>query len=244
MRQILLALGLCFALAFPGVAATNSSLELRKDTVFAIKDGKRVALPEHMNAAQPVDGAAMKFAGLGEEASEAFGLAAGIYLFKGDGKPVAFIPMEYGDMCATVALSPDGGILAVDVGTTLIRDWLFYSYPALEQIGISGYYEREGRPSILWTPKGVVLTSAVEGDSTRICEYDPCAPASIVFFSFADKKAHTLRAGTGACDYFAVGMEADGVTISGRKLCLASPEAWREHPGDDAPTEPLRIKLP
>ena len=232
MQKFFLAMLLCLAMAVQAVAATGSnSLMLDKGVISLLREGKTVSLPEPFSTPSQVTGADLQFVGFGENDAGIRGIKAGLYLFKGRGAPVAFLPGPDAEFCAAVQLSPDGKVLAVDSGTWLVRDWAFFSWPNLRPMGSVAYYDQDSSPPLVWTPGGVLFTS-ITGNSGRTCDYDPCGPTSVVYLNFAAGKKHILLAGTDLCNYTARGLQSDGITASVLELCLPSVSDWATPPSE------------
>lgn len=245
MRHILFGILFSLVVALPAFAATSGvELNLKGDQVFLVKDGKSTALDQKMFPAQPIDDTDMRFLGIGPDDAKKQDIAPGLYIFNGQGKPVAFVDTDLAEFCADVKFSPDGKMLAMDAGMSLNRSWLFFSYPAMKPMGEIGYYQAEPNPTIIWVgDKGVLVSIMAESDHGRSCEYDPCGPVSVSYYDFKAEKSTKLLVGTDLCDYTLTGLETDGITVTAASLCLPSSKEWKSYPGEK-PTKAVTAKLP
>ena len=101
MRHILFGLLFSLVAALPAFAAgSGAELSLKGDRVFLLKNGKSTALNQDMFPAQPVDDSDLRFLGVGPDDAKEQGIAPGLYIFKGDGKPVAFAATDDAEFCA------------------------------------------------------------------------------------------------------------------------------------------------
>lgn len=239
--------GVLFSLmaAFPAFAAgSGAELSLKGDQVFLIKGGKSTALDQSAFPAQPVDDSDMRFLGVGEDDAKQQGIAPGLYIFKGDGKPVAFAATENAEYSGDVKISPNGKILAMDAGMSLMRNWFFFSYPDMKPLGDTAYYQAEDKPTLVWAGEKGVLVSTIELDGHgRKGEYDPCGPVSVTYYDMGAHKATKLLTGTDLCDYTLTGLKDDGVTATADELCLPSVKDWNTFP-ENTPVKKVTAKLP
>lgn len=249
MRHIVFCILFSLIAVLPAFGAgSGAELSLKGDQIFLVKDGKSTALNQEMFPAQPVGDAAddtgMRFLGVGPDDAKEQGVAFGLYIFKGDGKPVAFAPTENAEFCADVKLSPDGKILAMDAGVALVRNWFFFSYPEMVPLGDTVYYQTPDNPTLVWTGGKNVLVSVMglEGHG-RSCDYDPCGPVSVSLYVIGTQKSTTLLPGTDLCDYTLTGLAEGGLAATAAELCLPSPEAWKTFP-EDKPVKTVSVKLP
>ena len=144
-----------------GLAAVpGATLNLKDDRIYVESNGKSTLLPQDMFPAQPIEGAALRFLGVGEDDGKKYGIAAGLYIFESQGPASAFAPTDLAEYCSEVRLSPSGDILAMDSGTWLIRSWLFFSFPDMKPMGELAYYQPEGKPALVWAGnKGTLVSS-------------------------------------------------------------------------------------
>lgn len=245
MRHILFGILFTLVAALPAVAAgSGAELELKGDRVFLIKDGTSTALDQDMFPAQPIDGTDLRFFGIGEDDAKEQGIAPGLYIFKGEGKPAAFAATHDAEFCADVKLSPDGKILAMDAGTSLVRNWFFFSYPEMKALGDTVYYETPDNPALIWTGgNGVLVSTMNDSEHGRACGYDPCGPVSVTYYNIETHKAAALLPGTDLCDYTLTGLMDDGLTATAVELCLPSAKDWETFP-EDKPVKNVTVKLP
>lgn len=243
MQKFLLGIALCLALTLPAFAADpDVKLELKKNQVLVHNKGKTIPLPQDSFPAQPIADTEMFFVGIGEEDGEEYAVAPGLYIFKKSGNPVAFAPTD-AETCSEVVFSPNGKILAMDAGTWFVRSWTFFSFPDMKPMGDTLYYMSEGKPSLVWAGNEGVLVSTLADEHKRTCDYDPCGPVSVEYYSFASAKSTKLLAGTDLCDYTLLGIEADGQTVTAQEQCLQSPEEWKTLPAG-VPAKQTTAKLP
>ncbi|MDL2291069.1 hypothetical protein LJC09_03090 [Desulfovibrio sp. OttesenSCG-928-F20] len=245
MRSILFGMLLSLVVILPAFAAdSGAELNLENDQVFVIQGGKSTALDQDMFPAQPIDETDLRFLGIGLEDAKEHGVAPGLYIFKSKGKPFAFVPTDEADFCSDVKLSPNGKILAMDSGMSLVRNWFFYSFPEMKAIGNTVYYQTPDNPAIIWVKDTGVLVSTMNEDSHgRTCEYDPCGSVSVAYYDFATNKASTLLVGTELCDYTLTGLDDDGQSAIAAELCLPSIDAWKTFP-EEQPVREVKVKLP
>ncbi|MDR2945631.1 MAG: hypothetical protein LBV79_02645 [Candidatus Adiutrix sp.] len=242
MRYLVLSALFIFAASFPALAA-DAELTLKGERIFLAKGGQSTPLDQDMFPAQPIENTDMRFVGLGADSAAEHGVAPGLYLFKGDGPPEAFVPTDEAEFCADVKFSPDMKILAMDAGMSLVRNWLFFSYPDLKPWGQTVYYQTEDNPTIIWLDEGGVLVSTMEQDEHgRACEYDPCGPVSVSYYNLKTRKSAKLLPGTDLCDYTLTGLNEDG-TAAALEMCLATPQAWKTFP-DSSAAKAVTVKLP
>ena len=249
MRYVLLGLTLCLTLclaaSLPASAAgSGTALSLKGDRIYLVKGSKSTPLNQDAFPAQPIDDTAMRFLGVGEDTGKEYGVAAGLYIFDGDGASVAFAPTDAAEFAADVKFSPDGKILAMDAGTWLIRSWFFYSFPDMKPMGEAGYYQPEGKPGLIWAGnKGVLVSNMAAEGHGRSCGYDPCGPVSVDYYAFAAQKVTRLLPGTDLCDFSLTGLKEDGRTVTAQELCLQSPKAWETFP-ENEPTKDVTTTIP
>ena len=245
MRYLLFVLALYVAAASPAFAADSGTrLHLKGNQVSLESGGKSTPLPQEVFSAQPVEGATMFFLGVGEDDGKENGVTAGLYIFDDKGGLVAFAPTDAAELCDAVTFSPDGKILAMDSGGDLLRNWYFFSFPDMEPMGSTEYYQPEGTPGLLWNGNKGVLISGIETEEHgRACGYDPCGPVSVEYYAFGDEKSTRLLSGTDLCDYALKDFKAEGGIVTARELCLRSPKAWEEFP-ENAPTKDVTATLP
>ncbi|MDD4701813.1 MAG: hypothetical protein PHI96_06285 [Desulfovibrio sp.] len=220
---------LLVALSVPALAAPV--LHLKGDAVVMDENGKATVLPDGVFSVQDVQGADLRFLATGSDGKDSFGIEPGLYLFDKAGKMVGFAPTDAAEFCSEVRLSPKGDILAMDSGTSLVRAWVFFSYPALKPLGNVGYYMVSEKPALIWNGDAGVLFSTInEQTSGRSCVYDPCGAVSVEYHDFSDGRTTVLMAGTPKCDYTLSGFDAAKGLVSVEKLCLPSVEAWKQLP--------------
>jgi hypothetical protein len=246
MRHILF--GILFGLlaVLPAFAAgTGAELTLKGDQIFLVKGGKSTALNQEMFPAQPIEDTNMRFLGVGQNDAKEQGIAPGLYLFEGDGKSVAFAATDAAEYCADVKFSPGKTVLAMDAGMSLVRDWLFFSYPAMKPIGDTVYYQTPDNPTLIWLGEEGVLVSTMDVDThNRSCGYDPCGPVSVKQYDLETRKSTALMPGTDLCDYTLTGLdEMAGGLVTATELCLPSVKDWEVFP-EGKPVKNVSLKLP
>ena len=245
MRHIFFGLFFCLVAAFPALAAgSGAELTLKDDQIVLLKGGKSAALDRGMFPAQPIDDTGMRFLGVGPDEAKELGMAPGLYIFKGEGKPVAFAATDKAGFCADVTISPNGKILAMDAGTSLVRDWFFFSYPEMKPLGDTVYYLTPDTPAIIWAGETGALVSTMNVDGHgRSCGYDPCGPVSVSYYDIGTHKAVKLLPGTDLCDYTLTGLANGGLEAAAAELCLPSPKEWEIFP-EGKPVKTVTVKLP
>ena len=238
---ILLMTLLCCAPALASAAAPQ--IFAKGEKVVVAQGGKEVTMPKGSVELVPVENSDLRYISVNEDTGKEFGLVPGIYIFDPAGKLAAHAASEAAEYAMIVSLSPGGTALAMDSGIDLIRDWHFFSYPAMEPLGNGpvSYYQVYEKPAMLWVSDAQVLFTTIDTESTRACGYDPCGPTSVQLYTLATGKAVTLLEGTEKCDY-AVTSLADG-TVTASELCLSSGKDWEDFPGD-VPTKAVTKKLP
>lgn len=160
-----------------------------EEAIFLPDKGKKQSLSSDEFEVHPIMGNGMQFLTVNEDAKENYGLEPGVYLFDKAGKQIAAISVDSPESCYDVQFSPNGKIIAVDQGTSVIRSWQFLSYPDLKPIGDVSYAEAVEGNSLFWNNNEGVVYSFIDGeDTSRTCGYDPCGPTSVMYYSFTDKK--------------------------------------------------------
>ncbi len=246
MRHILFGMLFSLVAALPAFAAGSSAeLTLKGDRIFLVKDGKSTALNQDMFPAQPIEDTGMRFLGVGADDAKKQGIAPGLYIFEGDGKSVAFAATDAAEYCADVKFSPGKTVLAMDAGMSLVRDWFFFSYPAMKPLGDTAYYQTPDNPTLIWLGEEALLVSTMDVDThNRSCGYDPCGPVSVNLYNLETRKSTKLLPGTDLCDYTLTGLdEMAGGIVSAAELCLPSVKDWETYPGEK-PTKNVTVKLP
>lgn len=246
MRRLLLGLILCLVAASSAFAAAPAELTLKGDQLFVHQGGTSVPLSKETFPAQPVEGTDKRFLGVGADDGKDYGIAAGLYVFAGDGKPVAFTATDDAEFCSEIRFSPDGKILAMDSGTWHIRSWSFYSFPGMQAMGEISYLSpREPLPALLWVDgKGVLFSEMDTEGGGRTCGYDPCGPVSVSFFSFETRESQSLFQGTNACDYSLSGYQEKDFSVTAEELCLDSPKDWEVYPYGEKAVKTVSKKFP
>lgn len=245
MRPIIFGLLFSLIAALPAFAASpGADLSLKGDRIFLVKGGKSTALNQEMFPTQPVDDSDIRFLGVGPDDAQKQGIAPGLYLFKGDGKPVAFAATDEAEFCADVKISPNGKILAMDAGMSLVRNWFFFSYPDMKPMGETVYYQTPDNPTLIWVEEKGVLVSTMDVDGHgRKGEYDPCGPVSVTYYDFGASKGTKLLPGTDLCDYTLTGFKAGDRVATAAELCLPSVKDWNTFPEGKGVKE-VTVKLP
>lgn len=245
MRHIVFGILFSLVVAFPAFAAASAAeVTLKGDQIFLIQNGKSTALHQDMFPAQPIDDTDMRFLGVGPDDAKEQGIAPGLYIFKGDGKPVAFAATDEAEFCADVKLSPDGTILAMDAGMSLVRSWFFFSYPEMKPLGDTLYYQTPDNPTLIWVgEKGVLVSTMEMEEHNRKGEYDPCGPVSVTYYDIGAHKAAKLLPGTDLCDYTLTGLAEDGLAATAEELCLPSVKDWTSFP-EGKPVKKVTVQLP
>lgn len=159
-----------------------------------------------------------------------------------DGKALLLGPEEFGE-AGLASLSPGGDILAVNLSYEPSGRWFFFSWPDLQPLAhpvISSFIVGD-TPSLLWSgSRQVVVDAMLEEHTKRTCEYDPCGPVSVVAFDIDSGLTTVLKQGTDLCEYRALALEGDKVTIG--ETCKATPADWRTYP--DKPEKTITVALP
>ncbi|MDL2307932.1 hypothetical protein LJC48_07965 [Desulfovibrio sp. OttesenSCG-928-C06] len=245
MRHIIFAILLSLITAIPAFAAdSGAELNLKDDQIFLVKNNGSTPLDQNMFPAQPIDGTDMRFLGVGPDDAAEQGIAAGLYIFKGNGRPVAFASTDEAEFCADVRFSPNKKILAMDAGTSHVRNWVFFSYPQMELLGDVTYYQTPDNPELVWVGEdGVLFSNMNESGHGRSCGYDPCGPVSVSYYMFETQKSSRLLSGTDLCDYTLTGLDETGLVATAAELCLPSAKAWEEFP-EGKPVKAVTAKLP
>lgn len=244
MRHCILGIALCLLTAAPAFALNGGAeLELKGEEVYIT--GTDAALPRDVFQPQSVTDTGMFFLGVGENDGEEHGVAHGLYIFTELGKLVAFAPTPDAEFCAEVRLSPAWDAIAMDAGTSPERSWSFFSFPKMKALGRTAYYRVEDKSSLIWTSDTGVLVSSIDSGETlgRTCDYDPCGPVSVAYFSLDSGESSTVKVGTALCDYRLAGFDADAKLVNVDALCMRSVKEWHAYPVG-APVKRVTAPLP
>lgn len=246
MRVFVLVFLVCLMTVSTACASDKGPVVTAKgEQVLVLNKGKSTPLSQDMFPAALIEGTEFRFCGIGEDDAKQYGVKPGLYIFDRQGKNIVFTPTESAEFVGEVRLSPKGGILAMDSGTSLIRSWEFFSFPGMKPMGEVVYFSADEKPGLIWTGEEGVLFSSMETDEPgRACGYDPCGPVSVMYHTFKDNKTTSLLAGTDLCDYMLAGYQENDGTISVDKLCLQSAKEWEVYPYEDKTPEKMTVKLP
>lgn len=212
--------------------AADPQVRLEGEKIVVTRGGKSVTLPPDALEAGQVEKTPWRYLATGPDEKKDYGLKPGLYVFDASGKLAAFAATDGAEFCATVRLSPGGTVLAMDAGTSHVRGWQFFSFPAmkpLEKEPVTYYLKDPDLPDLLWAGETDVLFTTIE-ETERECDYEVCNPSSVMRRDLAKHTSTTLFKGTPLCDYALVSL-ADGL-VTADKLCLPDAKAWKEaYPG-------------
>lgn len=246
-HTLFLAAGLACLFAAPALAKSpaGAGTIILIDNTPAMKTGDTIVrLPADMHPVNEVQNSPLHFVAASPEDEGTPTVTSGIYFFNKDGKPAGMIPTPDAHVCMAASLSPDGTLLALDFGTSQIREWKLFSYPALKPLqgGKSIWYVDilETKP-LIWGQNNRMFYSVMDTESKRVCDYDPCGPVSVHAFDPATGKETTVKEGTLLCDYFLQDVSGSQVTVGRR--CLKKVEDWKPFP-ENVPIHTENIPLP
>ncbi len=198
------------------------------------KNGKPEEIVTKINVWETATGSTRRVIRLDAEAKERYGLEPGIYFFEADGKFSAMFPMEDAVYMDRVGFSPKGDIVSISCEAFT----LFFTYPDMKPLG-------EATPSFLAEPfflwndnQGILFSNGSsldteDGYGGRTCNYDPCGPISVYYYSFKDQKEKELLQGTTECDYILKEFDPAKNEMEVIELCLASGKAWFNFPSEE-----------
>ena len=170
----------------------------------------------------------MLFAAFGPESMP--GVPAGLYLFK-NRKLAKRLDIPDPDLCFTLSLSPNGSILAVDSGTSVVREWTFYNLATGKKVGKSVTYV-SGSVDLSWMDNERVLVTYPDG-APRECQTEQCSPLSVGIFNISTGKMRDIFKGSDRCDFTL--LDVSPAVITAEKLCLESRRDWAGYTGGKAP---------
>ena len=241
--RTLLVVCLFLLLAANVAAAATAQVEIQNGTIVATMKNKELKFSAKDFPLVNVENAELRFTTVGEAQAKESGLDEGVYIFAPTGKLAAFLPMSGAEFCSRLSLSPNGTVLAVDFGVTLVREWSFYSWPTLKKLSKvpAVYFSTQERPGLIWVNDTAVLLATMNTKSGRQCGYDPCGSLSVTLYTIANSKTTTVLKGTDLCDYTPRSLSNGTITAS--KLCLPSVTDWKEYP-EDIPVQTIAVPLP
>ena len=173
----------------------------------------------------PVHGAQLVYVELDATQAKAMGKLEGTLLFfDKTGACTAELPGDKNDNSSTVFASLKGDILAVDAGTWVVRDWIFFAYPTMKSLERNVSYLSNDKGDLTWVGDDAIVITTIKTDSPRQCGYDPCGPRSVDLYSIRDDKSTPLFAGTDLCDYAFDSF--DGKTVRALKSCVKQVGDW------------------
>ncbi len=238
-RILLIVLGIS-VLTLSSYNAAQSAELLLVDGKAAVREHDGIhMLPTDEFPVEQAQNAPMRFISVSTDHGSS--IRSGVYLFDEQGNSAGFIDTSEGGFCAEISFSPDKRIIAVDSGTFIVRFWKFYSYPEMKPIGKPVlYYALPDMPGLRWFGKNEVLFNAIDTESKRICDYDPCGPVSVERLNLSNGQLSPLKQGSILCDWILLDLEDNKAVVG--KRCQPTIEGWKES-AFDGPWEKITIPL-
>ena len=213
MRQSVLAFILMVFLAFPASWAAESDFALPLDGQVRMI----MSVSNDVFKSAKVEGSEFNWIAIMNGEGKKFGLQDGVYIFDDPGVFFLYQPI---DRCDAVVLAPGGDVVALAVDAPATRQWRFYSFPFMEDMGATVCPSEF--PNLTWVQDGgVVYTTLENGDYGRQ-GVEPLAPRSVAFFDFERKTEQVMLRGTDRYDFFFKSL-ADR-TVSAEKAVAAGAE--------------------
>lgn len=115
-------------------------LMLHEDAVYALhSDGSELLLPASVQAL-PVLGSELSWVAISSAQELELDIPTGLYIFAADGAEAAFLKFAHADHCRAVYLSPDGTILAIDMGGGVNHHLTLLAWPSQQPLGVELLY--------------------------------------------------------------------------------------------------------
>ena len=212
------------ALLFGGTGTALAAASLTKGEIVYDLNGNKGKL--HVGESiMPVHGANLVYVELNAEQAKAMGKPENTLLFFDKaGACTAELAGDKNENPSAVFASPKGDILAVDAGTWVIRDWIFFAYPSMKPLERRISYLSRDKDDLIWAGDDAIIITTIKERSPRQCGFDPCDPRSVDLYSIRGDKSTSLFAGTDLCDYTFDSF--DGKTVRALKSCVKNLGDW------------------
>lgn len=119
-------------------------LIIHEGALYALQNnGSEILLPQSVRAL-PILGSDLSYVTISAAQEQALGVPAGLYILAGDGSEIAFLKSAHAEHCKALYLSPDGKVLAVDMGGNINHHLFLLSWPSREYLDVElRYYPGE-----------------------------------------------------------------------------------------------------
>ena len=115
-------------------------LLLHDNAVYALhSDGSELLLPDSVQA-EPVLGSDLSYVAISPAQEADLKVPTGLYIFAADGTEKAFLKSAHADHCKALYLSPDGTVLAIDMGGDVNHHLVLYAWPSQQPLDVELFY--------------------------------------------------------------------------------------------------------
>ena len=116
-------------------------LIIRGNAIYALQNnGTELALPESVRPL-PVLGSELSYVTISAPQEQELGVPRGLYIFAADGSETAFLRSAHAEHCRALYLSPDGQVLAIDMGGNVNHHLFLLSWPSRASLDVElNYY--------------------------------------------------------------------------------------------------------
>lgn len=226
------------ALLLGGTGTAPAATSLKKGVLTYEMNGKPGTLTVGPDVLK-VQGSDLVYVELNGKRAKAMGKKDGALLFFNKaGACTAELPGGEGRNTTVVFASPKGDILAVDDGTSVLRTWIFYTYPSMERLKGSVDYLTINTRDLTWAGNDAVIVTTINDDGTRPRVRDTPGSRSVELYSIHSGEKTPLFTGTTLCDY--TFQFFDGKTLRALKTCVKNAADW--NPENDRDMGKLQTK--